>query len=287
MKNFLVPISVRPNSMTDDHVTVGMLAFNETDSYYDYSYDKLKLVGPFLDENSRKYLEKSLETFRTSLIPDFTPDKLELDRPILNENYLDYLTKYSKGLIRFESPKGFAIELNEETFNKAFKHFVGAEPGRSTKPVTSFRKEINGLLKNEAFKAVDVNYTIHPDIAPEIYAPHKVDFIGVNGSPFAGVGIDFTKSPEEVDKSILTFRIMVRGIESLAAKFNKGLGVYEAYFNDPETTKNKELLDKIRKDKSKGFELVEIERFDKTISRIKNGNYKKFSKSELISIPQV
>jgi len=282
MKNYLVPISVRPNSLIEDQITVGMFAFNGVDSFYDYSADKLKLVNAFLDDNTKEYLETALEGFKNSLLAPSDHSKLAFESSLLSENYLSYLSKYSKGLIKFGEPKGFAMILNEDNFYKAFRHFVGADAMKSIKAVKTFRREFKSLLKDEVFNSIDVDYMINPEIAPEIYAPHKVDFIGVNGSPIMGIGIDFNKTPDEVDKSILTFRMMVRGIKFRAKVFKKGEGIYEAYFNDPESKKNKELLDKIRKDSDRGFELVEIHKFDRAINKIKNGNYGKFSESELV-----
>jgi len=282
MKNYLVPIFVRPNSLIDDQITVGLFAFNEVDSFYDYSIDKLKMVNAFLDNNTKAYLEKALEGFKLSLLEPSEPGKLAFESSLRSEKYFSYLSKYSKGLIKFGEPKGFAMVLNEDNFYKAFKHFVGAIEMKPSKTVNTFRREFRSLLKDEVFKAVDVDYMLSPDIAPEIYAPHKVDFIGVNGSPFMGIGIDFNKSPDEVDKSILTFRMMVNGIKIRSKKFKKGEGIYEAYFNDPESKPNKELLDKIRKDSNRGFDLVEIDKFDTVINKIKRGNYIKFSESELV-----
>ena len=44
-----------------------------------------------------------------------------------------------------------------------------------------------------------------------------------------------------------------------ASKYGLGSGRYELYFNVPESKENKKLLDMVRKDKSKGFDMVEFE----------------------------
>ena len=214
------------------------------------------------------------------LVPD-SLGAIDLFDKLVSEKYLDYLTKYSKGLIKFGEPQGFAMELDKVTFYKAFKGLVGAEPGKTIAVKDSLRNKMKVVLKDDAFKKVDVFYTVGPSIAPGIYTSHKMDFIGINGAPYAGLAIDLTKDDVEVDKTILTFRSIVNGISERAEKFNRSRGTYELYFNDPVSLANKNLLDKVRKDKSKGFTLLEFDKMDTVIQRLNKGNYSKFSASEL------
>jgi len=200
---------------------------------------------------------------------------------LVSTNYLDYLNKYSKGLIMFGEPRGFAIDLDKSTFHKAFKSFVGAEPGKTTPIRDSLRNKMKAVLKDDAFKKVDIFYNIGPSLVPGVYASHKLDFIGINGEPYAGFAVDLTKDDVEVDKTILTFRSIVNRIAERAEKFNRSRGTYELYFNDPISQENKNLLDKVRKDKSKGFTLLEFDKIDTVIHRLNKGNYRKFSASEL------
>ncbi len=140
---------------------------------------------------------------------------------------------------------------------------------------------MRAILKNDAFESVDILYSMNPNIISGIYAPHKLDFVGVNGSPYAGLAVDFTKDEAEVDKTILTFRSIANGLDERAIGFGMNPGKYELYFNDPESKENKNLLDMVRKDKSKGFEMVGFDKIDRTFKKIESGDYIKFSESRL------
>jgi len=281
MKNVLVPISVRLNNLTDDLITVGLLAFNENSSFYDFSYEKLKIVKSFLDKNSIDFLDDALKSMSTTFLKEAKINEIAYLDKILNEKYIDYLSKYSNGIVKFGEPKGFATELNNESYLKAFRSFVGAEPGKIiSKGISSLRYVMNEILKNDAFKNVDVKYSIKPSMVSGIYAPHKLDFIGINGSPYAGLAVDFTKDVSEIDKNIVTFRAIALGLASRTKDYDMSPGKYELYFNEPASKENIKLLDRVRKDKHKGFELLEFDKIDRTIIKIENGTYRKFSESE-------
>lgn len=282
MKNFLIPISVRLNSLTDDVVTVGLLAFNDNCRYFDFSSEKMRLANLFLDSNSKAYLEKAFKLLKANFLSGEKIFNLPFPNLLLEEKYFDYLTKYSNGIIKFGEPKGFAMKLDEETFYKVFKNFVGAEPGKNVQTSTSLRREMGIFLKAKVFDKVDVNFAIDPSLIPGIYAPHKLDFIGINGSPYAGLGIDFKKGAVEVDKTILTFKSIANGLAGISEKLKMSRGTYELYFNEPESKENKSLLDKVKKDKSKGFELLEFDKIDRVIKKLNLGDYKKFSESRLV-----
>jgi hypothetical protein len=282
MKNVLIPISVRLNHFTDDTVTVGLLAFNESVRFYDFSYDKLGIAKSILDRNSGSYLENALKSMKAIFLEENNKNEIAFPNKILSEKYIDYLSKYSNGIVKIGEPKGFALDLNEESFLKAFKAFVGSVPGKISPHVpSSLRNEMRNLLKNEAFNKVDVLYNIKPSIISGIYASHKLDFIGINGSPYAGLAVDFTKDESEVDKTILTFRSIAIGLASKAKDHGMKSGKYDLYFNEPDSKENKKLLDMVRKDSAKGFELVDFSRMDLTIKKIRSGDYGKFSESKL------
>lgn len=285
MKNVLVPISVRLDNFTDETITVALLAFNEEVRFFDFSEEKLKIIKSILDNNSIGYLEGALKSLKSSFVEKEEKKELTLSENdnLLSGRYIDYLSNYSKGLIKIGEPKGFAVELNENSYQKAFKSFVGADLKKTLPKVntTSFRKRMREILKNEAFKKVDVLYSVKPSLISGIYAAHKVDFIGVNGSPYAGLAVDFTKDEAEVDKIILTFRSIANGIKEKAKAIGMNEGKYEVYFNDPESSENKKLLDIIRRDKSKGFEMVEFGKVNETIRNLEKGDYNKFSESKL------
>ena len=68
----------------------------------------------------------------------------------------------------------------------------------------------------------------------------------------------------------------------MAKNHNMPSGKYEVYFNDPVGSENKKLLNSIKKDPNKGFELIEIEKFNSVVNRLNKGKFRKFSESELI-----
>ncbi|MCH7414454.1 hypothetical protein MM213_13225 [Belliella sp. R4-6] len=285
MKNLIVTISIKLNDLTDDAITVGLLAFNEQVAFYDFSYEKLKSAKPLLDNNSMYYLENALIEMGKAFQIEGVKNELDFKGELLNEKYISYLSKYSNGILKISEPKGLATLLDKHTFGKLFRSFVGTNPVKNTVNVSnSLRRGMINILKHEVFERIDTLYPIDPTIINGIYARHRLDFIGVNGSPFAGLAVDFNKEEGEVGKTILTFRNIAKGLAEKANKNGMSSGRYEVYFNEPESMENKRLLDIVMKDKSKGFEMIGFDKIDSVIKRLEGGGFKKFSSSKLALI---
>lgn len=283
MKNTLIPVCIRPNILSDDKITVGMFGISDNSLHFAYSEDKVKKAGSFLDKWSSDYLINFFKELNSSLeLKNRRNGSHELFESYMDEKYFNYLSTYSKGLIHFGSPKAFSAELTKEAFDKAFTHFVGIRSLDLPEKKKTFRKIFDSFLTRESFKKVDTKYTLDPRLITGIFAPHKIDFIGVNGSPYAGIGVDFTNSPADVDKILITFNLISDGLKSLSKSKDLGEGVYEVYFNEPLGSENRTILDEVRKNNTLNFKMVEIDKIGKAMEKIDSGHYIKFSESVLI-----
>jgi len=273
--NFTAEIYLKTNELTDEKVCIGLFAISPERKFFSYSMKKLKLASGLMEYNALKNIESTLKRFRNGIGTNPEMPLSELD-DYLNFERFQYLTTYSKGLLYFKKPKPLDFELNNESFDKLFRLFVGEFDEVKSKVVTA-RTLFNKELKSEEFNKIDVNYTLNPETIPTIYAPHKIDFVGKNGVLHAGNFIDFATKPETIDKSLMEFDRIATGLNLFSVSKGIGAGHYKAYFSEPEDIGAKKVLDRARRDTTKSYELVGLDKINEIKLLLNTGEFMKFS----------
>ena len=202
---------------------------------------------------------------------------LPLETEKYNHGSFEYLNRYSNGLMHFTKPKPIGLEMTESNFLKLYGKLVD-EPEVKSEKKMDFKTKVTRILKRKEFDVVDRHYKITPELINNVYASHTIDFIGKNGVILAGNTIDFNAMPATIDKGLYEFSRISKGLSELSDKYNfKGSGEYTAYFEFPEDSDSRKVLDLARKDTNKGFKLEELDALDKTADKISKGNFMKFS----------
>ena len=280
-ENFISEIYIRSNPATEEKVCVGLMGLSANRAFFRYSEKKLRLTNRLVGEEVKNSLERSFKSFQQEvkrLNKEMDESNLIRESP-LDFNFFNYLHTYGKGLVYYTSPKPIATKLNDKNFSRLFELHVGDSGETEKKKVSTLQSKVSEALKRETFtKRTDTHYKLEPDIVKTIYLSHEIDFICKNGNLFAGKGIDFNTAATTIEYNLYEFNRVAKGLKNLAEKRKLTFkGRYEVYFNNPESREGKEMLDRVRKDATRHFELKEVEKLDHVEKDIEEGGYEKFS----------
>ncbi|MFN2430691.1 MAG: hypothetical protein ABR574_11780 [Cryomorphaceae bacterium] len=270
---------VRSSSVVDEKICIGLFVINDDNVFFDYSKKKLSISLKLVESLDKSTIVHWLESLKEKISRDHRSDELGYFRSDFNSATLDYLNTYSNGVFYFSKPKPIATKVSEQSFKVLFRKLVDSEMGVAKEFGTpNFKREVRAILKTAPFKRIDTSYKVLPDLVSGIYAPHKIDLIGKNGSLLVGDSIDFNAPPASIDKSLFEFDRIARGLKKLSIE--RGLddkGKYYAYFSPPEGEEGKKVLSLALKDRNKSFVLKELDHLEKLGKKIVDGKYKKFS----------
>lgn len=277
--NHLAIVYLKTSSNSSEKISVGLFGMTENERFFSFSKSKVAIADKIIEENVSRSVMNSLQTFKLEL-EKIQLKRLDLDVFGFNKEAIKYLNIYSKGILEFEELKTVSLELNNNSFNRLFNLII--DNPKNKKNIVSFNKKVKSKLSNEAFKKIDINYAIDAKILNR-YTNHKVDFIGKNGGFLAGKAINFDSTPTDVDKNLMEFHFVTNGLlkfeDTLSKEKSYSLdkGFYSVYFIRPESEAGRKVLDKVRRDNNKLFDIKELDSLDSLASRIKNSDYVKFS----------
>lgn len=282
MESFLSPIYINLSDLTDERLCIALMAVSNEDIKFDFSEKKLKTATSFLPNNLFNSINRSLKTMKKELAKASSEELVMFKKKTFKAEYFDYLSKYSHGIISFSEPRPIAQNVDKDTYKKYFEMFVGDCLTMPKKKVKTFRSIVNSYIKKEPFKKVDTHFDITPKMVNDsIFVSHKLDFIGKNGSIYAGKSIDFNIDPKDVESRTFIYNNLVKGLKSIESRTKLKSGKYELFFNPPESKEGKAILDKARKHNME-FRLRELEDLDKVADTLENGNYSKFSEAGIL-----
>jgi hypothetical protein len=282
MKNFISTVYIKTNSVSDERICIGLFAGTTEQSFFAWSETKLKLIIKLVSSDVYISLSKSISNLKEDIIYK-TESKHQGEFFYTNEyssDYFRYLSRYSKGLLEFNEPKPISNVINEKDFGNLFELYVGEKLHKpiSTSRKDSLYKHVKTILQHPIFvEKTDRNYEVPVTVAKTIYRPVEVDFISCNGSILTGHAIDFTNQPNTIEKKLYEFRVLTEGLKMFAEERKlDNAGKYIVYFNNPEGKEQKDLFNNVYEDKTKPFELIEVDAMEDITKKLKN-NYRKFS----------
>lgn len=273
---------IKSSSLVDEKICVGLFVIEGENVFFDYSKNKVKIAQKLDASLDKGAILHWLKNLKEKLNRDHRSDELGYFRSDFNSSTLSYLNTYSKGVFKFSEPKPLAASVNTAFFKRLFSKMVDSEMSdvavRRIIHASYFKNEFRSIIRKESFKKIDVSYKVEPTILSGIYTPHKIEFIGKNGSILAGDTVDFNTKPETIEKSLFEFDRIAKGLKNLALKNNlDDEGKYYAYFSKPEEADGKKVLDLAMRDKNKNFVLKELDHLEKISARIEDDEFGKFS----------
>ncbi|QNR23979.1 hypothetical protein [Croceimicrobium hydrocarbonivorans] len=281
MNTFISKLYIRTNSLNEEKICVGLYAVSESFVHFDFSKRKLHWMRPFLEKDVLNSLERNLKSLRKE-IRDLEKDsgifRSEWKNRFLSPGHFNYLNTYSAGLMAIDKPHPIALELNLDSYLQLFRTYVDeGSDSISAEKKPSFKRHFSECLKRPEFDRIDKEYTLSPKFINSIYLEHKVDFIGKNGALLAGFSIDFNTEAHTIERHLIEFASISRGLNDFSKLHKMKGGNYYAFFSEPSGKEARSLLDRARADHSKGFELREIDYLDVLAPHLEREEFSKFS----------
>lgn len=287
MKNFISPLYLRTNTISEERICIGLFVASDEKLYFAWSETKLRLSDRLIEGSVSPILKKNFLTIEKELA-GCNNDWISCSNKY-NYNYFAYLEAYNDGLLEFRKPSILPKAVTVDQFESLYKMYVGETVASKTplvkddhpqhvKPVTLHQKVKQYLQAPVFTEKTDLNYRVSETVIHTIYRPQVVDFISCNGSLLAGYSIDFKASPNTIENRLYEFRALAEGLTDFAKrKHLKGPGRYIAYYEPPQEEIQSAILQKAIHDKSKKFELQPVTEMEDAIDLLRKHNYRKFS----------
>jgi len=228
MQTFYTIIKIAPNSMTDDCLSIGLLVFNGSKYWLQFSEERKNASKRLMDENADAvdFVVKQITLYIQKLNKDIVKSTTELFplNSLLNSEYFNYLNNYSNGLLRFSKPSFLNDVINEEKFLKLFALLIDKnierEPKNKDISNEIFFATINKKLIKRVEQQIHTRVNINSVSLPSLYFQYEMDCIGLNGAFVGAKAIPFNKSIATLDKDISHYIAL---ISLLSTKYNKNV----------------------------------------------------------------
>lgn len=285
MKTFVSPLYIQTNHYTNEKIACALLAANEKGVFFKINNDKIDFAAKLSPENVKLLVKNAFELINNKVVA--TNLKLNSSQMSLFEvennfkkEYIDYLSNYASGVIQFNAPKPFDIELNEVSFDNLFQKFVGKEVV-SVQTDKSFNNNIKkSLNKPELKEKADINYSLKPTIFDGLLKKALVTMATTNGSIDLYQAIDFNNSELSIAHKLYELIAIKSSVTTYAEKVLKKATKTKLIAVKPATgTEQKTLFDTFWKNNVKNGPIVLIDppKFENNVNKIIETKHKKLS----------
>jgi hypothetical protein len=281
MKPFYSIVYIKPDSLSEEKIAVGLLLNADNKPVFDYSIDKLKVAAKLIDaeavesvkrlfKNISKEIEKYFKTASQKEAFEITP---------FSYNYFEYLSRYSNNLLLYSNPEENFGNFDSGDFRELFRLLIDKEYGVEELKEISFKDEFEYRIKNsKVSNRLDIKYRLSKKRVPTILSNTEVDYIGANGCLYTGHVVDTHSRNSFVENKLYKIRSLVIGLNKLSVKLGLNeKGEHIVYFNEPKNDSEKDLLFRLTKDETLPFSVEHWEYFAEEEKRLEEGNVGKFS----------
>jgi|ERR1019366_2764993 hypothetical protein len=290
MKTFVSPLYIQTNHYTNEKIACALLAANEKGIFFKINNDKIDFAAKLSPDNIKLLVKNAFELIGNKV--EATNFKLSAKQTSLFEiennfkkDYIEYLSKYASGVIQFNAPKPFDIELNEDTFENLFQKFIGKEvmpPEIDKSFISSIKKSLH---KPQLKEKADINYQLNPTIFNGLLKKALVSMATTNGSLELYQAVDFNNSEISIAHKLYELMAIKSSVSEYAKKELKLKTSTKLVAVKPSNSAaQKSLFDTFYKNNIKqgDIELIDPPKFDKSVDSIINTNHKKLS--ELVHV---
>lgn len=287
MKTFVSPLYIQTNHYTNEKIVCALLAANENGVFFKINNDKIDFASKLSPDNIKLLVKNAFELIENKV--ELTNQKFSDKQTSLfevennfNKDYISYLSKYASGVIQFNEPKPFNIDLNETSFESLFEKFVGKELIH-TEIDKTFTKSIKKSLNNPKLKdKADINYSLVPKTFTGLLKKATVSVATLNGSLDLYQAVDFNNSETAIAHKLYELLAINDSASKYAKqKFNKKTNTKLIAVKPTDGAIQKSLFDSFYKNSVKSgiIELLDPSRFDKDLNKIISTEHKKLSES--------
>lgn len=285
MKTFVSPLYIQTNHYTNEKIACALLAANEKGVFFKINNDKIDCAAKLSPDNIKLLVKNAFELIGNKV--EATNLKLSAKQISLFEiennfkkDYIEYLSKYASGVIQFNAPKPFDIELNEASFENLFQKFVGKEifpPEIDKSFSTSIKKSLH---KPELKEKADINYQLNPTIFNGLLKKALVSMATTNGSLDLYQAVDFNNSEISVAHKLYELIAIKSSVSEYAnKKLDLKTNTKIIAVKPSGSASQKSLFDAFYKNnvKSGAIELIDPPTFDKSVDSVIKSEHKKLS----------
>jgi hypothetical protein len=226
MKAFYTIIKIAPNTMTDDSLSVGLLAYDGIKYWLRFSEDRKNACKKLASEMATTIdfvvaqINDHIHTLNQQIIRS-SAEIFELDS-LLKSAYFEYLNAYSNGLLRFAQPSMLNDNLDEEKFLKLFELLIDKHIEKESKIIDPasqrFYRSISDNLIARVEHKIHTKFTVNSNVLSSMYFQYEMDCIGLNGVFVGAKSISFNKANSTLGKDISHY---ISLISLLSTHYNK------------------------------------------------------------------
>lgn len=257
----LLQVPLRPAGQ--EQLNIGLLLVGDHGILFSYSEPKLNVLKNLIPSSAFNLLKSYLISLKTKIHDDSSLIKNQFS----NVEFLNYLSNYNNNLLTFSRPNTLDLEITNETFQKLFEKLVfepnvEVELSIVAEPLSIYN-QVQTTLYPKIEGKVNIEKKVTSHDLKSLIAPVKVDFIGRNQVPVAGVTVDFTKSENTLVNSLTKFVSLIHALD----RDGKDGGKYFVVGKEPDkdTIQHKRWEDM----RDTGFvEFIDINEVDKVASYI-------------------
>jgi hypothetical protein len=207
----LLQVPLRPAGR--EQLNIGLLLVGDHGILFSYSETKLNVLKNLIPVNAFNLLKSYLISLKTKIYDDSSLIKAQFSNP----EFLNYLSNYNNNLLTFSKPTFLDIEPSDETFQRLFEKFVFEAIHEVELSVLAEPLPIYSQVQTKLFPKIEGKVNIERKVTSNdlksLIAPVKVDFIGKNQVPVAGVTVDFTKSENTLVNSLSKFVSLIHALD--------------------------------------------------------------------------
>jgi hypothetical protein len=217
MQTFYSVIKIAPNTITDDSLSIGLLAWNGNEFLFQFSEERKNGIKRFIGSNNGviDFVVKQLSEYVNRLNKELENNQTSVFQfdSILNSEYFNYLNTYSNGLLRFSKPNLINDKIDNNSFSKLFSLLVDSSLDKKTVLKDDYEVKFNSTIKSKLINVlsnkIHTEKKIDKRILPSMYFSYELDCIGLNGALVGAKSIHFNKSFETIDKNISHYSYLI------------------------------------------------------------------------------
>lgn len=199
METFYSIVYIKPNTLTDEHIAVGVFMGGGEGPYFYLSDKRLRLLNNILHKNTflslqkqLKYLKQKVDNYRKS------NKELMLFDPHYSQEEFSRLNKITKGTIRYSEPVSVNEWLNEEFFNRFIQKVLGEKVTKSNRNRPVFQFKWKAFYHSNRFLDWEKDIPIN-ELNTKVDLTFKIDLIN-HSRKIAVKTIDFNLSQVNISR---------------------------------------------------------------------------------------
>jgi len=230
MKTYYSIISIVPNELVGDSISIGMMMSDDEKFFIKFAPNKIRLAKSLLKENHHilDFFISKIENTIQSL--NINNNELFQTPKAINAQYLSYLNNYNNNIIQYSEPRFIAQENTIDSFHQLFELLIDKEiPKVVIQQDLNYQKSkeiIHRKLINRVKGRVHTNIKFTSHILPNLYFNYEMDCIGLNGVFTAAKSINFNQSEQTIQKEVSNYYALANILENKYKKYGKPNNFY-------------------------------------------------------------